>query len=264
MGVIRHALRPGCLAAHCLLTVGLHLRLVFQMLDVASGASACALCGDGGGSSWCPCPSRGSCGAAGRADWRSCRGPGTLPRDGASALCVLSILSAPCPCVTKGLLRVRANSVPSQPQAPGPPDPRPVPCTHPCLPKSTPSRGWSARSCFLSLKPSRDNGPDSPLSPARSPPQPCLHTTQGIPGGPLGSAQARGPGPGGRLLPHGLRPPPLQGKMVLPSTGWAFQCWGPQAPADCTCHSDKPPRTLKLPSSALLTGKLFKNVLTIQ
>lgn len=31
-----------------------------------------------------------------------------------------------------------------------------------------------------------------------------------------------------------------------------------------TSHSDKPLRTVKLPYSALLTGKLFKNVLTIQ
>ncbi|XDA86169.1 hypothetical protein R6Z07F_015921 [Ovis aries] len=104
-----------------------------------------------------------------------------LPRDGAPALCVLSILRAPCPRVTKSFLR-------------------------------------------------------------------------GVPRGPPGSAQARGPGPGGWLLPHGFRPPPLQGKMVLSSTGWAFQCRGPQAPADCACHSDKPPRTLKLPSSALLTA----------
>ena len=39
---------------------------------------------------------------------------------------------------------------------------------------------------------------------------------------------------------------------------------GGQTPGDTWSHSDKPLRTLKLPSSALLTGKLFKNVLTIQ
>lgn len=37
-----------------------------------------------------------------------------------------------------------------------------LPCTHPHLPVSAPSWGWSARSCFLSLKPSRDTCQTAP------------------------------------------------------------------------------------------------------
>ena len=96
------------------------------------GVSLCLVWGQGGGS-WCPCPSRGGGGPAGRADWWSCRGPGVLPRDGAPALCVLSILRAPCPRVTKSLLRV---SVPSPPEAPGPPAWAPPPTWLPAPPGS--------------------------------------------------------------------------------------------------------------------------------
>lgn len=51
---------------------------------------------------------------------------------------------------------------------------------------------------------------------------------------------------------------------------WLLHCllefrhfWGPDTQVTLS-HPDGPLGTLKLPSSALLTGKLFKNVLTIQ
>lgn len=162
--------------------------------------------GMGGGGSRGSCSPWGSGGPTGRADWWSCRGPGTLPRNCVPALCILPILSAPCPHVTKSLLWVKQCTQP----ATGSWVPRAPECHVPTQPpRELPLLGMVGQSCFLSLKPSRATGQTAPPSSQKPTPM------QGVPGGPLGPGQARGPGL--QVLPCGLRPPPLQGQLVLPA-----------------------------------------------
>lgn len=75
--------------------------------------------------------------------------------------------------------------------------------------------------------------------------------------------------PGGSPLPYPhLTCLPWQGDLLSHAMDRGAMCMSLER-VTCgaqwaTSHSDKPLRTVKLPYSALLTGKLFKNVLTIQ
>ena len=173
--------------------------------------------GTGGGGLRGSCSPWGSGGPTGRADWQSCRGPGMLPRNCVPALCILPILSAPCPHVTKSLLRV---GVPSPLQAPGSPEPECHVPTHP--PRERPLLGMVGQSCFLSLKPSRDTDQTAPPSSQK------LSPMRRVPGGP--------PGPGQVLASSSSHvdstPLHCKARWFFQLRG-AFRCWGPQAPADC-------------------------------
>lgn len=91
------------------------------------------------------------------------------------ALCILPILSAPCPHVTKSLLWVKQCTQP----ATGSWVPRAPECHVPTQPpRELPLLGMVGQSCFLSLKPSRATGQTAPPSSQKPTPM------QGVPEAP--------------------------------------------------------------------------------